>query len=118
MNALEILIAAKAKIENINNWCRIVYATDNKGQSIHYRQPSACKFCARGAIGSVSPLPIISPTDCKLHPDEHKAIRIINEVSFDNYGLISIIAVNEDIGHSAVMNCFDKAIKILERDTA
>lgn len=45
---LKVLVRAKNLIAK--GWCRGADAKDKAGNSVHYSDRYACKFCARGAI--------------------------------------------------------------------
>lgn len=54
MTPSEILIAAKAKIENPENWIKKEFAKDKNNNIVTPIDPAACKFCMLGAIGSIT----------------------------------------------------------------
>jgi hypothetical protein len=104
----DTLIAARAKIADVRNWTKHVLARDINGSSDHPtknvffgldpRDPSACQWCAIGAILSVTTL---EGDDSPVY-----ALRIAAD---QLYGM-STATVNDELGHAAVLACFDKAI--------
>lgn len=46
----ESLIALRAKIGKLRNWCKYHYALDSTGTPVKPEDSSACKFCLSGAI--------------------------------------------------------------------
>lgn len=58
MTVKELLIAAKAKIQNRENWCCIRLAENAAGDDCYWRSSSAVRWCAIGAIASLQDSPI------------------------------------------------------------
>ena len=46
----EVLDKAADLIEPAGAWGRVLYATNNQGVSVDAIDPSACRFCAMGAV--------------------------------------------------------------------
>jgi hypothetical protein len=111
----DILIQARAKIADQDNWTQHVLARDindnDKPAShplaryVHWegldgRDPQACKFCALGAVQAAT-------------PDENeflKARDALNRAASELFGTYSIAEVNDDYDHAAVLQCYDRAI--------
>lgn len=113
MTAADILKAAKARIADPANWVQTNYAVNAEGVSVGEADPEACKFCAKGAMyaalwASFSP-------DALLPEESRQAFMIgsalLNDAALQNYHRMSIISVNDDLGHDAVMRCYDAAIQ-------
>jgi hypothetical protein len=115
MTTKEYLIAARAKITDESNWTQHALARDVYGSEkprnhpladdIHWkgidgRYPQACSFCAMGAVQAVTPI-----------EHEKEACGALNAAARHLYNDISIPSVNDELGHAAVLACFDKAIK-------
>ena len=99
MNTKEVLIKARELISDPNNWTAHAYARDAKGERVEINSPAACKFCALGAVQRV----IGRPHDPSL---SRKAWNALHEQTSD----YSVASVNDNEGHAAVMEMFDKAI--------
>jgi hypothetical protein len=110
------LLAARAKITDESNWTQGVMARDANGDDkprshpladdIHWegidgRYPQACQWCALGAVQAVT-------TTIDYEQDASSAL---NAAARHLHGGISIASVNDELGHAAVLACFDKAIK-------
>jgi hypothetical protein len=52
MNALELLKAARKRIETEDKWTQLAWAVNEEGHALGYDelQQGACKFCAQGAM--------------------------------------------------------------------
>jgi hypothetical protein len=116
MTTKEYLIAARAKITDESNWtqhalARDVYgsekprnhplADDTHWEGIDGRHPQACQWCALGALQAVTPT----------IEHEQDASSALNAAARHLYKGNNIPEVNDNIGHAAVLACFDKAIK-------
>jgi hypothetical protein len=112
----DILIAARAKIADQANWTQHALARDadnnNKPDShpqannvfwsgLTGRDPLACKFCALGAVEAVE------ADDSRFR----QARDALNTAAFDLFRKLSIFDVNDNIGHVAVLQCYDHAIE-------
>lgn len=106
MTPKEILIAARARIEDPEHWTRWTPAkTSQKGFSVRATDPSATCFCATGAIQSLG-LPkhledqayhlLAAAIDRPYTADPRDAIESFND---------------SRRGHSEVLAAFDKAIQ-------
>lgn len=110
MNTREILIAARKKIENEENWCRKSYARDKSGVATNPSYEKAHSFCAIGAIksvrGDINDLTVVN---------FWKAEDLLIKKSFENYDE-DITEVNDDpdYGHKLVLKIYDEVIKDLE----
>jgi hypothetical protein len=108
MTTKDTLIAARAKIADVRNWTQHVLARDINGSSdsphgivffgLDPRDPAACQWCAIGAIQAVEPIAESGNAVCALAMAARKI-----------HGLHTA-AVNDELGHAAVLACFDKAI--------
>lgn len=52
MNTLELLIAARKKIERPECWTKYTQARNDNGRDVLANSPSACKWCGYGAVWS------------------------------------------------------------------
>jgi hypothetical protein len=101
MDAVEILKAAKAKIENPANWTQGEFARDENGNKLMsgYSEGAVC-FCSLGAIEAVIGTDFF---------DAEKAYMTIDEVMGG-----SVANYNDNHTHEEVLSAFDKAIKLAE----
>ena len=53
MNTIEILRAARAKIEDPDRWCKTFLARDSAGSPVMPWEAGACKWCPIGAIEAI-----------------------------------------------------------------
>lgn len=98
----EVLIQARKKIEDPKNWCQVYAALNRAGIPVAPEEPTACHFCAYGAISSVAGLKNI-----KLKRETVSILRNAAQSVFK----VGIITVNDGMGHEAILKVFDKAIK-------
>lgn len=100
MEAKEILIAARALIENPNDWVRFVLARDRAGDCVLVSDTAACKFCAFGALRRIG---------------AHKSIEAIGYLRafdlLDRAMGMNIAEFNDTHSHEEVLQAFDKAIQ-------
>ena len=109
------LTAARAKIADKSNWTKHVLARDANGNDkpsdhplannkfwggLDGRYPQACQWCAMGAVQAVTPV--------EHEQDANTALSIAARQLHNGY---SIPEVNDELGHAAVLACFDKAIE-------
>jgi hypothetical protein len=116
MTTKDYLLAARAKIADESNWtqhalARDVYgsekprdhplADDTHWEGIDGRDVQACQWCAMGAVQAVTPI-----------EHERYVQKALNAAALKLYeDLASIPEVNDNLGHAAVLACFDQAIK-------
>ncbi|MGI9449346.1 MAG: DUF6197 family protein [Geminicoccaceae bacterium] len=101
MTPREILIAAKAKIEDPERWCQGWFARDIAGHPIGSRNPGACKWCSLGAIRVVwGPLSY-----------ESKVLQTLAVAALDQ-GFQLPEDLNDNTDHPTVMKMFDRAIEL------
>lgn len=108
MTPKELLINAKAVIQDPAHWVQEKLAVDASGLSTACRKPDACRWCAMGAMLNQS-----DGTGAM-----RKAERLLTaqaEALLDFKGLThkdnAITAVNDKLTHADVMTMFDKAIE-------
>lgn len=119
MTVKELLIAARAVIEDPANWCQGSYALDSTPHNVEPNDPNAVRFCALGALKRVSPerdtgrhgLPIYRWVDDEV--DE--AHRILMDAAEELY-FADVVELNDfmpGIGesqHPKVLEMYDLAI--------
>ena len=105
----EILKRAKAKIENPGHWCQGFPAKDVRGRSAKPHSDYAVRWCAIGALDSVSgrfdALWYMKARDCLMT----SAIECGNA--------IGIAHLNDHSDHATVMRMYDLAIAKAEGET-
>jgi hypothetical protein len=115
MTTKDYLTAARAKIADKGNWTQGVLARDANGddkprshpladdphwEGIDGRDTDACQWCALGAVQAVTPV-----------EHEQDAYSALNIAARQLHGGIRMPEVNDELGHAAVLACFDQAIK-------
>ena len=89
------LIKAKALIANPENWTQSCLARNARDMFVNVNDPSACKFCALGALRKA---------------DTQSAYMALADAAF-KLGFKGIVALNDHGLHEDVMEMFDKAIE-------
>lgn len=107
MKTSEILIAAKALIENPENWVRGDYARPAKdsSDSIYGNDPKATCFCSLGALQRIN-------NDEDHCTTGHEYLHHVAMTGYDK----SIVDVNDEHDHQEVMALWDKAIEKAKQD--
>lgn len=112
MTPLEILIAAREKIADPEKWTREALARDSNGKRCEPTSPNAVSWCAQGSAVAVSGGVALRTIKAALT----QACRR----QFPRGDWMAPIwpgDVNDEKGHAAVMEMFDRAIEI-EREVA
>lgn len=116
----EILIAARALIEDPKHWTREALARDAHGLKVSTRDESAVCFCGAGAVSRICKLEFDPDGSGKTewqraYNEATERLRVANGTN--------IININDGLGwcdkegqggHAAVLAAFDKAIAISE----
>jgi hypothetical protein len=103
VTTIELLEAAKAKIDTPENWCKGDYAKTKKGNPIHSLAEQACQWCSLGALVAVT------SSSSQTVSLRCKAIDLL----FDVVGR-DVVAFNDDpkTTHADVLAAFDRAIEL------
>lgn len=107
MSTLDILKAARAKIEKPENWTQGHLALRSDGRIVGPDNPEAVCWCAEGAIRAVSR---------KTKGDFNAAYAALQDALPSQYvGYVHVF--NDDIctAHGGVLSVFDRAIAKLEK---
>ena len=96
MSVKQELINAKALIANPENWTQSCLARNAGDMFVNVNDPSACKFCALGALRKAG-----------THEDAYMKLA---DAAF-KAGFKGIVALNDHGLHEDVMEMFDKAIE-------
>lgn len=107
--AKDLLIAARALIEDPSRWTTHSYAKDRDGHSVAEFSGQACKWCAAGALSRA-----IYDCEGKYEFDQTEASNgawsAIHRASHLRFNHQSVITVNDQLGHEAVLQVYDDAI--------
>lgn len=107
MTTLEVLKNARDLISDPNRWCQQYHARKADGCPTSICSPEACRRCARGAVLKAGRFDL-KTTDYAMN----RLYRAGHEL-FDSE--ISIAEINDEMGHEAILKCFDRAIQNLEQ---
>jgi hypothetical protein len=101
MKTSEILAMARALIANEKHWCQGAYAARASGGYTDPLDPEATQWCALGAC-----VKITGGMEGRWNAarDALYAAR--------GAGELSVVRVNDKLGHAAVMHLYDKAIEM------
>ncbi len=106
MNTLELLKAARERISSEESWTQGAFAENSDGAPVMVKSPEACRWCAIGALESISP------------PDEPLVFRrAFRELSatLDDFGWDRRMAAYNDMSsHKQVLFLYDVTIRRLE----
>lgn len=97
----KVLIKARAKIENPNNWCQWYYARDKFNHLVSYQSNTACKWCITGALFA---------TDTSQAGERLAAWARLEQSLPVGYEGVVVFNDSEFTQHSDVLKLFDKAI--------
>ena len=103
MTPHEILIAARAKIDKHQRWCKGAFSKDHNGEEVSPVSVNAVRFCALGAIRAVTPDPLG-------RSEARAALRLAS-----GYGRNEIIFELNDhpkARHADIMALYDRAIEM------
>lgn len=104
--AILIFERARGLIENKDNWTTRAWARDSRGEACYYNSPSACQWCAEGAIGK-SIQDVIENEGYFDHLKDY----IFYEMTPEE---ICWPTINDDEGHEAVLKKFDECLNFLK----
>lgn len=105
MTTVEILRAARAKIEKPEAWAKGGFACDARGYAVGARNPLAICFCSIGAIRRVT----------ASFAEELAARDVLSEI-VEAIGMYGLAEWNDapERTHAEVLAAFDKAISLAE----
>lgn len=98
MSPHEILIQARALIENSERWTQLAFARNEEGAKCPVTSPRACKWCATGAVQRIAYLNNVSAA---------LALTYLNTSSSE----VDAIHLNDCRGHAEVLQMFNDAIE-------
>jgi hypothetical protein len=101
MTVVEILRAARERIEDPERWCRGAFAKTASGTPVEPWEPEAERWCAVGAVVAVQ----------ARHEEALRARLLLDDASYAD----SATATNDHSRHVAVLRMYDRAIKSAEK---
>jgi len=111
MTTLEILRAARELISDPAKWTQGAYARSSKGEELYYgNNPEAVCWCAYGALEKVSGQKTFSEVPGNKQLEESCPNTNDND--------LSVPAINDRLGHAAVLALYDRAIALAEQEEA
>jgi hypothetical protein len=99
----EVLTAARAKLAKPGSWTQGYYALDADGEMTWPTDPSACRFCARGAVMAVA------EADNPESPRVKAALGLLKKHA-PKRGCITQSNDSSKMTHARVLRWFDRAI--------
>lgn len=103
-NAHELLIDAKARIQDPAHWTQEYLARDERGFVVSHYEPTACKWCAMGSL-------FLSAATVPTHVYQD-ADRALDDAAEALYPGVPYPVVNDRLGHEAIMAVYDRAIQL------
>lgn len=98
----EVLIKARALIENSVNWTKGAFARTAGGAMTSPNAPEACRFCSMGAVQKITGF----DTEAQIH-----LYRAVGDRLWKGSNGVGAVSMNDDYGHLCVLAMFDKAIE-------
>jgi hypothetical protein len=98
---LQIVEKARALIADEQHWCRGALAQDATGASVFATSASAVRRCGLGAVIAAA---------YQLTNDYDAANELAHNALRPQYGITTLVHVNDLRGHSAVLALFDEVI--------
>lgn len=113
-SVVDVLRAAKERISDTGRWTTECYAADRSGATVIATSQSACSWCAIGSV--LAELRIDLGMDARHHPVARAAIAALDRAAGIDRSVPGgpITALNDQAGHPAVIQAFDRAIKLAE----
>lgn len=96
----DILKRALKRVRNKKRWTQGVIAEDEDGRWINPRSKRAVRWCASGAIRAEGNSLLTA-----------RAEALLDSVAKSMYKLLDIVAVNDTLGHEAILKVYKEAIK-------
>lgn len=109
---IDILSDARDLLEDKNRWTRGEIARDSRGKSVSFFSPSACRWCALGAIRKIS-LVYANGDLTKAMENSELLCRWIRV----NVEVDSLDSINDTKGRKAVLSVFEES-RIRLRNTS
>lgn len=109
MNSSDLLKIAKSYIDTPDKWCQRYSALDKNGNPVQYMSPDACKLCSVGATALAVRNSLGAFSTFRVNNYLYDAAKTFGSE-------FSPIMFNDNKTHSEVMEMFDKAINLAEKD--
>jgi len=100
---IQIVERARSLIVDERHWCRGQLAEDASGVSVFPTASSAVKRCGLGAVITAA---------YQLTHDYDIANELAHNALRPQYGITTLVHVNDQRGHSAVLALFDEVIAV------
>ena len=114
MNTIEILKAARAKIEVPENWCKDMLAFNADGKAVMPWEEDACRWCPLGAIDATVPVEgdPFAPSPARMALAGQVELESpLNLQWMKNRGIAAAIFNNrKTTTHADILALFDRAI--------
>jgi len=105
METLEVLKSARELLSDSKRWTRGWYARDKYGHRKMWNSDNAVRYCSMGAVHKVAG---------NRHPNAIMYLnRIINPLHPDD---IIVVGYNDNHTHKDILEMFDKAIDLCEKE--
>ena len=111
MKSSEILLAAKKKISNPENWCRFFNAKIDDIET-NYNDPLANKWCLVGAIRSS----LETSGRSSLETSGKELSYFYEAIKFMGIPFLCLTFINDNSSHSKVISLLDKAISLAQEN--
>ena len=99
---LQIVEQARALVADESRWCRGEIARDAKGRGVCPMSDSATKRCGLGALIMAA---------CQITNDRRQAHTTLSSKPCVLCGSATLVNVNDERGHAAVLALFDEVIR-------
>lgn len=96
---------AKELIQDPHHWSTMALARDSTGYPVRPSSDSAVQWCALGALEKAA-------GKTTIYKNAHLALR---DAAFETAGECLLSVLNDNFGHTAVMQAYEKAIETSER---
>lgn len=106
MNTFHLLIAARDVIADPKRWCQNALALTATGEQCFANSKHATQWCGIGALEYASK-DLLAKRDARLRL--HDSALVLFPES-DNGTMLAAAAVNDQLGHEAIIRVFDHAI--------
>ena len=105
-----LLVRARAKIADENNWTRRAYARLKSGVVCDFMHPDVCCWCGTGALFCEIRKMQLKNEDIHIVDVGELALAHLKDASMEKYSA-SPVEVNDGGGHADVLEMYDAAIQ-------
>ena len=105
-----VLQISKSKLQKEDNWCKNATALDKNNNKVSPTSKDAVKFCSLGIIRNVL-------SSERYHICFSDVYSVLETATISKFKTInSPTLVNDGLGHKAVIDIYDEAIKIIDEE--